>query len=392
MLFLLSWGNHAPTFKTKEYTPNADVWSMERKPPRMKDVADKSKSHFGGTRLGSDMVRDIMGRTKLAPTKKASSPDETRVTTDKRNEPNAMPLRKVRQNLATSASPRATHQAGGATRALPTPTVLQATAEETDEPEADEPETDSADTPSEIDQAEAAALSLDMKHCLKTLVEKFERSHSLTRLEKDALALFVSTISPAATSYFDAYNPVLIPNKRELQKRLAIANSSCMHPDRSKIAMLTITNGLTPNIQEWLAHHMLMGISKIIFFDDSFPGSTVQKRFLKAIKPFQDVGFVELRRYDIPASTHWLYKQPMFYQNAIDEFRSQFDWMGHIDVDEFVTFKAKYQCLNELLAEYTDYGGLGIRWQMFSPLGVSVHNPNSLHFDQYKYIMDEMGT
>ncbi|KAJ3302712.1 hypothetical protein HDV03_004657, partial [Kappamyces sp. JEL0829] len=231
-----------------------------------------------------------------------------------------------------------------------------------------------------------------MKHCLKTLVEKFEQSHNLTRLEKDALALFVSTISPAETSYFDAYSPVLIPNKRELQKRLAIANSSCMHPDRSKIAMLTITNGLTANIQEWLAHHMLMGISKIIFFDDSFPGSTVQKRFLKAIKPFQDVGFVELRRYDIPASTHWLYKQPMFYQNAIDEFRSQFDWIGHIDVDEFVTFKAKYQCLNELLAEYTDYGGLGIRWQMFSPLGVSVHNPNSLHFDQYKYIMDEMGT
>ncbi|KAJ3299733.1 hypothetical protein HDV03_002821, partial [Kappamyces sp. JEL0829] len=156
----------------------------------MKDVADKSKSHFGGTRLGSDMVRDIMRRTELAPTKKASSPDEIRDTTDKRNEPNAMPLRNVRQNLATSTSPRATHQARGATRALPTPTVSQVAAEETDEPEADEPETDSADTPSEIDQAEAAALSLDMKYCLKTLVEKFERSHSLTRLEKDALALF----------------------------------------------------------------------------------------------------------------------------------------------------------------------------------------------------------
>ncbi len=70
-------------------------------------------------------------------------------------------------------------------------------------------------------------------------------------------------------------NPLIV-SKPELSNVRSICPSE-------NIALVLLTNGISNNVQEWLVHHLLMGVRKIIIFDDSVPASIEQALFHKAI-------------------------------------------------------------------------------------------------------------
>lgn len=92
------------------------------------------------------------------------------------------------------------------------------------------------------------------------------------------------------------------------------------------VAMAAITKNEGPFIAEWVAYHYLLGVEHFIIYDNGSTDATVE-----VLAPFVNAGLVTL--------VHW----PLFpgqidaYQHAVATFGPRCDWMGFLDIDEFVS-------------------------------------------------------
>lgn len=92
------------------------------------------------------------------------------------------------------------------------------------------------------------------------------------------------------------------------------------------VAMAAITKNEGPFIAEWVAYHYLLGVEHFVIYDNRSDDATVE-----VLAPFVNAGLVTL--------VHW----PLFpgqidaYQHAVMTFGPRCDWMGFLDIDEFVS-------------------------------------------------------
>jgi hypothetical protein len=176
-------------------------------------------------------------------------------------------------------------------------------------------------------------------------------------------------------------NPVIIQDQRHLLKVRSVCHVG-------SVAVVTITSGLSSNIQEWLFYHLLLGVQHIILFDDSVPGSLEQQSLHKAIQIFVEHGYVKHRIAEhLEPESIFSDTQRRIYNQAFREFHDQYDWIGFIDHDEFVTLHQD-KCLPSFLSNYTEFGGVVLQWRLLGFTNVSLHDMTRTHFEQYEYISD----
>jgi hypothetical protein len=174
-------------------------------------------------------------------------------------------------------------------------------------------------------------------------------------------------------------NPVIIQDQRHLFKVRSVCHLG-------RIALVTITSGLSNNIQEWLFYHLLLGVQHIILLDDSVPGSFEQRSLHKAIQIFVEHGYVIHRLLEhLESDSVFSGTQNRIYNQALREFQNHYDWIGFIDHDEFVTLHQD-KCLPSFLSNYTEFGGVVLQWRMLGFTNVSVHDMTRTHFEQYEDI------
>ncbi len=123
-------------------------------------------------------------------------------------------------------------------------------------------------------------------------------------------------------------------------------------------------------LKEWLCYHALLGVEHFFLYDNmsKTPVASLLGDFIAEKQ-------VTVRRL------HGQAMQKTAYNNALQEFGPQCHWLGFIDVDEFVCPK-KDNDLRALLAEFEDYGGLGIAWDIFSANG-HTERPSGLVTENY---------
>jgi Glycosyltransferase family 92 len=105
------------------------------------------------------------------------------------------------------------------------------------------------------------------------------------------------------------------------------------------------------DLREWVDYHHLMGASKFYIYDDGAQSSTPASAVLQDLI---DSGVVVV--LDVASTPK---RQMDNYQTCIDDHRHEHQWLGFIDVDEFIVIDDQSLTIPDMLKNYTQYGGVG---------------------------------
>ena len=117
-----------------------------------------------------------------------------------------------------------------------------------------------------------------------------------------------------------------------------------------KIALVRIAKNEDDYIEEWVNYHLKLGFSKIFIYENNWRCVIENPNVVKI--PF-DGEVVQVSAYN----------------HFIENNKENFDWVGFIDVDEFLVLKTDND-VNEFLNRFNDYYGVGINWVLFGDNGL----------------------
>ncbi|MCR4859538.1 MAG: glycosyltransferase family 92 protein [Bacteroidales bacterium] len=115
--------------------------------------------------------------------------------------------------------------------------------------------------------------------------------------------------------------------KSELKYRWILRNAAPGECDQKKygISVCQIFKDEAPYLREWLEYHLLIGIDHFYFYDNNS-----SDEFERVLAPYIDKGIVTLISWPPLAA------QVAAYEDCIKRFREESEWIGFLDVDEFV--------------------------------------------------------
>lgn len=113
-----------------------------------------------------------------------------------------------------------------------------------------------------------------------------------------------------------------------------------------KLALVCIAKNEDNYIKEWVSYHKKLGFDDIFIFENNWKSNIIENNVI-TIKFDGEV------------------KQISAYNTFIDRFKSDYDWVLFIDVDEFVVLK-KHKNIKEFIKDYQNVeNGLAINWVLF---------------------------
>lgn len=135
------------------------------------------------------------------------------------------------------------------------------------------------------------------------------------------------------------------------------------------IAICAIAKNECKNLDEWIEYHLSIGVDKIYLYDNE--SSDDSCHILNQ--------YPQVYSFIIQGKT----KQLDAYNDCLQNFGYNHEWIGFIDIDEFVIPMIN-SSLRGILDKYKDYGGLGINWAIY---GSSNHDdrPKGNIKDNYLY-------
>jgi hypothetical protein len=111
-----------------------------------------------------------------------------------------------------------------------------------------------------------------------------------------------------------------------------------------------------PDIHEWVEYHHKMGVGKFYIYDN---GDLNEAQFLQ---DYISKGIVE-----VFIETN-IAPQLKTYNRCIKERRKQHQFIGFIDIDEFIVTKNGCS-IPSIMRRYEPYGGLTLNWKIFGSSG-----------------------
>ncbi len=127
--------------------------------------------------------------------------------------------------------------------------------------------------------------------------------------------------------------------------------------DSRYLTVCCIAKNEHPYIEEWVAHHLLVGAERIVVFDNESEPS-----LQRVLRKYIDHGLVVV--HDI----FGVGQQLSAYDRALEFYGPSSRWIAFIDVDEFLIPKT-HSDVRFILTDYEDYGALGIHWVEFGSSG-----------------------
>lgn len=121
-----------------------------------------------------------------------------------------------------------------------------------------------------------------------------------------------------------------------------------------------------PYLNEWIVYHLGIGVDHIVIYDN-LSDPPVTNLWGDKVTVIPNPRIFDIVSENIP---HF-------------ETLSRFDceWMARIDIDEFIVLY-QHDNINDILINYTDYGGLGINWRIYGSSG-HLQKPNGNVRDSY---------
>ena len=127
--------------------------------------------------------------------------------------------------------------------------------------------------------------------------------------------------------------------------------------------LVAIAKNEGPYVPEWIAHHLAVGFSKIIVYDDGSTDDTLDvlkhiARICRAVsvKAVGPIGIDES-------------PQTMSYNDAVREIRT--DWTMFLDIDEFLVPYRDYSIGAYLMRAPSDVSSVHVNWRGFGSSGLA---------------------
>jgi len=127
-----------------------------------------------------------------------------------------------------------------------------------------------------------------------------------------------------------------------------------------------------PWLCEWVEYHHARGVEHFYMFcndENPFPAGNI-------LRPYTEQGMMELVHF--PGK----HRQMAAYRQAITMSIAKTRWLALIDLDEFL-LPRRCDDLREVLAEYENYSGLAVHWNVFGSSGHITRPAN--HIDHFLY-------
>jgi hypothetical protein len=225
------------------------------------------------------------------------------------------------------------------------------------------------------------------------------RNSNASAAAKDAFALAASLMTDATKNeYMNALaNLPLYFNTSEGVRRALLTHSPCNSSQaNATVAICAVHSSAGPLLQQWLVHHLGLGVAKIYLMNHQLGTPAYTDATLK---PFIDAGYVEIFNYPVSRDT---FPQTEIYRHCHDLVKrshSSFHWLGVIDTDEYWIASKTYNssispnetaiaddqvlCLNSYLVPYIDKGAVVFPWRLLSSIGTPFHEYDKLILEQY---------
>jgi len=85
-------------------------------------------------------------------------------------------------------------------------------------------------------------------------------------------------------------------------------------------------------MQQFVSHYLLLGVSKVIIFDNSNPESEESKYFRKVVQPFVELGYVEVVDNFVQSEKPGEAFDPInTFKKCLSLYKNQFDWIAQFD-------------------------------------------------------------
>jgi glycosyl transferase family 92 len=120
-----------------------------------------------------------------------------------------------------------------------------------------------------------------------------------------------------------------------------------------ELSVCAIAKDETPYLEEWINFHRAVGVEHFFIYDND-SAIPIKQTLAKYI----DAGMVDVIKFSGKGVQHVAYNH--FF--AANGNRSK--WVIVCDIDEFFVPKEK-DTIQEVLADYEDYGGLNVSWRIF---------------------------
>ena len=110
-------------------------------------------------------------------------------------------------------------------------------------------------------------------------------------------------------------------------------------------------------LKEWIDYHILVGIEHFFMYNNNSTDN-----YVDILRDYIDAGIVTL--------IDWTYNQKQMeaYIDCAERFSSKSNWIGFIDIDEFIT-PISYGCVGDFLRGFENYGSVLIPWMIFGSSG-----------------------
>ncbi len=135
--------------------------------------------------------------------------------------------------------------------------------------------------------------------------------------------------------------------------------------EKSTLAIGAIFHNEAPYLQEWIEFHLEVGVTFFFLLNNLSTDN-----YEKVLKPYQRY----IRVFSWPLeheNVHdWDLIQKLGLERILHFARGKVKWLALLDTDEFL-FPTQSENLLNVLAEFEEYGGVGVNWQVFGTSNVS---------------------
>ena len=128
------------------------------------------------------------------------------------------------------------------------------------------------------------------------------------------------------------------------------------------IAVCAIVKNEGPYLLEWIAHSKVIGFEKIIIYDNE--STDEGPAMLTALAAH---GEIDLNSWVWPKDAE-IGPQIPCYTAAVEKYRDEIEWIGFIDIDEFLVLK-QHDNVRQFVEEYSAANGIAIHWKLFGSDG-----------------------
>ena len=144
-------------------------------------------------------------------------------------------------------------------------------------------------------------------------------------------------------------------------------------PDQRKynISICQIFKDEAPYLREWIEYHMMIGIDHFYFYDNNSSDG-----YESIIQPYIEKGIITLVKW--PKE----HAQVEAYEDCIRRFRNESDWIGFIDVDEFIVPVAE-NSFPKFLNRFSKKPAVLIYWRVFNSGGMVDRDLNGLVIEDF---------